>query len=307
MVGPLGCARRSEEAREPIAGTATASVERWLVVESAAPWPRKGLPAAMSPSLRSLIETTVVPMERTRVVLARGSRPLSAGAVRFWIALASESERSVQSVTLEKDEDPRSLDLTARLEGRRRDGEVHQGLWLVCTHGQRDQCCARLGMPVYESLRAAVDDVVLRSSHLGGHRFAPTLVSLPMGVHFGRVRPDQVGVLAESVASGVRGPVAQYRGRTFLSRPAQAAVCFLHDHLSEESLDALTLYEERNTSALQCEVVVGWRDGLQRIRLEKRPHAQTVIKSCGEAPTEVGVWQVTGVDSVSSSMTAVHR
>lgn len=58
---------------------------------------------------------------------------------------------------------------------------------LVCTHGTRDRCCATFGYPVYSRLRRAfLQDAtgasrVWRVSHLGGHRFAPTLLDLPSG------------------------------------------------------------------------------------------------------------------------------
>jgi hypothetical protein len=58
---------------------------------------------------------------------------------------------------------------------------------LVCTHGTRDRCCATFGYPVYNRLRRAFErdssgsSRVWRVSHLGGHRFAPTLIDLPDG------------------------------------------------------------------------------------------------------------------------------
>ena len=47
---------------------------------------------------------------------------------------------------------------------------------LVCTHGRRDRCCGSMGT----ALAAELDGVV-RTSHTGGHRFAPTAVVLPYG------------------------------------------------------------------------------------------------------------------------------
>lgn len=58
---------------------------------------------------------------------------------------------------------------------------------LVCTHGTRDRCCATFGYPVYNRLRRTFDQDesgttrVWRVSHLGGHRFAPTVLDLPDG------------------------------------------------------------------------------------------------------------------------------
>jgi hypothetical protein len=64
---------------------------------------------------------------------------------------------------------------------------------LVCTHGTRDTCCGTVGMKLVASLTAWAagrPDVRLwRTSHLGGHRFAPTLLDLPTGDGWAFVDP----------------------------------------------------------------------------------------------------------------------
>lgn len=54
---------------------------------------------------------------------------------------------------------------------------------LVCTHGSRDVCCGADGMRLYTELVAAgLPGVrIWRTSHTGGHRFAPTAVTFPDG------------------------------------------------------------------------------------------------------------------------------
>lgn len=53
---------------------------------------------------------------------------------------------------------------------------------LVCGHGARDRCCGGSGTRLTVEARAAIADVrVRRTSHLGGHRFAPTALTLPDG------------------------------------------------------------------------------------------------------------------------------
>ncbi len=62
---------------------------------------------------------------------------------------------------------------------------------IVCTHGSRDACCGTFGVPIYANLRQLTKDQpdtrVWRSSHLGGHRFAPTLIDFPTGRSWGFV------------------------------------------------------------------------------------------------------------------------
>jgi hypothetical protein len=53
---------------------------------------------------------------------------------------------------------------------------------LVCGHGSRDRCCGGSGTRLAVEARAALPDVrIRRTSHLGGHRFAPTALSMPDG------------------------------------------------------------------------------------------------------------------------------
>ena len=67
---------------------------------------------------------------------------------------------------------------------------------LICTHGSHDKCCARYGTPFYFKVTARNDDLCLdnvriwKSSHFGGHRFAPTIIDLPEGRYYGRIDID---------------------------------------------------------------------------------------------------------------------
>ncbi len=56
---------------------------------------------------------------------------------------------------------------------------------LVCTHGRRDVCCGSLGtelaLEVAERAASRPGVSLWRTSHTGGHRFAPTFLVLPQG------------------------------------------------------------------------------------------------------------------------------
>lgn len=61
---------------------------------------------------------------------------------------------------------------------------------LVCTHGANDVCCGKFGYPIYNRLRSAYSGPglrVWRTSHIGGHRFAATLIDLPEGRYWGHL------------------------------------------------------------------------------------------------------------------------
>jgi hypothetical protein len=86
---------------------------------------------------------------------------------------------------------------------------------LVCGHGRRDACCGRWGTLLHIELATREAGVrVWRCSHTGGHRFAPTAITLPDGRAWAYVDADLVeGVVArtadvEALAAHDRGCVA---------------------------------------------------------------------------------------------------
>ncbi|MFS4436704.1 sucrase ferredoxin [Paracoccaceae bacterium GXU_MW_L88] len=94
-------------------------------------------------------------------------------------------------------------------------------LFLTCTHSQRERCCALHGEATFRALDAAQPPgEVWRSSHLGGCRFSATVLSLPAGRKYGRMRaasiPDFLAAEAED-----RPYLPAYRGRIDQSEAAQ--------------------------------------------------------------------------------------
>lgn len=65
----------------------------------------------------------------------------------------------------------------------------------VCTHGKRDTCCGSLGTRLFEALdgRSELAGQVRRTSHTGGHRFAPTVLSFPDGYAWAHVDTPYLG------------------------------------------------------------------------------------------------------------------
>lgn len=93
---------------------------------------------------------------------------------------------------------------------------------LVCAHGRRDACCGRWGTLLHVELAARGDDVRLwRCSHTGGHRFAPTAITLPDGRAWAYVDADLVQAI--TTRTGDVADVAPHdRGNSALDPWAQA-------------------------------------------------------------------------------------
>jgi hypothetical protein len=99
---------------------------------------------------------------------------------------------------------------------------------LICTHGRRDACCGRQGTALVMQLVtdpdiAAAGYRVARTSHTGGHRFAPTAIVLPEGTMWAFLDADLTAriVLRRGSVDAVLG---HYRGSTAIGSPALQAV-----------------------------------------------------------------------------------
>lgn len=96
---------------------------------------------------------------------------------------------------------------------------------LCCTDAKRDACCARFGFATFKALVDAADPAqfnILQSTHLGGCRFAASLIVLPTGQRYGRLAPDEVQAFLAALRAGeVYLPAS--RGNPALDEPAQVA------------------------------------------------------------------------------------
>ena len=98
-------------------------------------------------------------------------------------------------------------------------------LWLVCTNGKRDRCCAEMGRPIAGLLAQEWPEGTWETTHLGGHRFSGTLLALPSGITLGRL---DTATALDACAAVERGevPVEWMRGRA--GRPGVDQVRELH-------------------------------------------------------------------------------
>lgn len=92
---------------------------------------------------------------------------------------------------------------------------------LLCGHGSRDRCCGSMGTAL--AISALADGLVIRrTSHTGGHRFAPTGLVLPHGTVWAFLDDD---ALRRIVA--MEGPLDdlldRYRGSSACATPAHQA------------------------------------------------------------------------------------
>lgn len=278
MSSALECSVASLEAAEPLAGTATDSVDRWILLEVTDPWAPEALDTEALSAVRSVLESwSEAP--RSRLQLIR--RPGRTGKRRKLMVVSCKGDQS-EVVTLELDryEDLRDVDLDAM------PGRPAQPVWLVCVHGRRDRCCASHGGAVFRSMHTCGADV-WQTSHLGGHRFAACVLSLPDDFMYGRVRPEHARDLAEAHADGRLGDLDLLRGRCAYDKPTQASEIILRKRLGLLELNGIRWLG----TSLQGETTWEARflaDGVERsIRVKREQTGAMRPSSCGAEPEPV--------------------
>jgi hypothetical protein len=202
---------------EPLAATAS-RVETWLLLEYRGVWAHDAIDGStLSAEVKAHLRELRVALPHGRPLFIRSrERRVKDGLVAFF-ARSEEGRTELRRIELEGYDDLLELDVASA------GAPVEHPLFLVCTHGKHDRCCAVYGRPLYDSVRELVDDDwVWQSSHIGGDRFAGNLVALPDGVYYGRVDAGEALPVVEAALDG-RVYLPHYRGRSCHPFPAQAA------------------------------------------------------------------------------------
>lgn len=223
------CRVATIEAQATQFGTAVAGVDAWFALEADGPWAAKAWPAAPMPAaVRAHVDAWAEATSGARIQLIRHEDRRTRDDVVLLLANSRQGSACVAEYRLRTVDALVDLDLAAALT-ELREGRVPadavaptRPIALVCTNGKRDRCCAKWGVPVYDALMADARVHTWQTTHLGGHRFAATMVWLPDGVCHGRVVPAHLDGLVTAITRGEIGPLELLRGRTCLSEAAQA-------------------------------------------------------------------------------------
>lgn len=264
------CSDASRAAGEPLGGSGIEAT-RWLLVESRVAWGRDILDGAAFSS-----EVTAWLRDRPEKVLAIRRPGRRDSPLTVFAAETSESETRLVRTELERPGDLVDRDVWS--------GEPVAGpLLLVCTHGRRDACCSRLGLPVFTALAELhPPELLWQCSHTGGHRFAPNVVVLPLGIMLGRVEPSGAARLTGLLSEG-RVPLEWYRGRSAYEQPVQAAEVAVRAANGLDELSALRLVA-RDGDTVQFSTAGREVTAIVRERTTMTP------KSCGAEPELVSFW-----------------
>jgi len=306
----ITCSTASATLGEPVEGTA-APARSWLLVEQPGPWGAKALRASrLDPAVGRALEAAA---EGTGVRVGLIRRPGRHADLhrpsRHRVLLAHTAPRDpwIRTADLTDPGELTTLDFAALGAGAHGGfGEPYQDppLVLVCTNGKRDRCCAVYGRPLAAELAAVGGSAVWETTHLGGHRFAPTMLVLPHGYAYGRMDGQHAKEVLEAARSG-RVVLDGCRGRSAWERPGQAAELAVRRLTGEDLAGALTVTRGD-------EVPGGWTvhlshtDGRSWLVAVARHAAEPPRpESCGAALGTPARMDVTTVEAVEDAVDPV--
>jgi hypothetical protein len=239
-----GCAASAERRGDVLAASAPPA-ERWLLIECRGPWPRDALTALRrqpeardhEPGVRDLSGGGAVVDHRAddlatevsrfcaafrcRLALIRPYGRIDRAVPRRWAMVDSRLRReSVRWGELPTDEH-----LLEVLAGKDQGSPSDEPIYLICTHGRHDPCCAVRGRPTAAALAAIHPDRTWECSHVGGDRFAANVVLLPHGLFYGHVPPSRATEVVSRYDQGLVVPDL-LRGVGTLPPQVQAAQHF---------------------------------------------------------------------------------
>ncbi|MFI0407582.1 sucrase ferredoxin [Actinomadura sp. 3N508] len=273
----------SHSGQRPCLASATEKAGSWLLIEHPGPWPERvedlARPAPVAEAVRAAKRAGVRPQ-----LIRRSGRRRATPPLQVYAAYSRGAEVWAEARELADPAELASLDLAALAAGRSPGlGErTTEPIFLVCTHGRHNACCARTGAPLARTLAARFDGLVWETTHVGGDRFAANLVCLPHGFCYGNLGETEAVAAADAY---LRGEVVldRLRGRAGTPEPEQAAEHFVRAHAGRLGLADVTGVSIRAVAGTtRYEAVVQLRESRYHIVVEAVQQSAPCGADCGE-------------------------
>ena len=249
MTGAFRCSVASEGLPEPQAGSAS-TVPAFLLVEESGPWGVKAVRDSRLPDDVKQWLSRLEPEHRVRPLLIRRPARSDVATVRVFASYVRTDTPWLETAELADVRDVMRLDVTGMARGDSPGLTPYDGpLFLTCTHGRHDACCAERGRPLCRAFGSVAPDEAWEVSHIGGDRFAANVLVLPHGLYYGRLSPLDAELFVETHRAG-RLDLAHLRGRCAYPFPVQAAEIYLREHLGLVSAEPFPLASHTRDGAV---------------------------------------------------------
>lgn len=254
----MTCSLERDEAKDPLAASAP-HTRVWFAIEDPRPWGEK----PVKPVEWSEHGITTVLIRRPN------ERP---SLYRAYLAFVRPGEQRIFKTEVADQHVFASLDPEAIVNG-----EIpslftlsDEKPTLVCTNGKRDQCCAVRGRAYLDQMLAAGENV-WESTHIGGHRFAPVVLSLPDGA-----------VRAGNVLRGLSG----------LTRPEQAAHIAVRDEVGDHVAVSTAEIDDKHW------MITVYGNGSRFAVTVSKHDREPVVESCGKLAVPGDLYRVDSVTTL---------
>ncbi len=282
--GPAPCSDLTRRAGDDPAGSGTA-FSTFLLLDYRGPWGHDAAADASRDLLtpHACVTAHAAPGLRTfaiRPVRDRRSAPTAPG-------YAGTVGHDARLAVLAELPDDRAV--TEIASGTLPGGRTDSVLIGVCTNARRDRCCAVRGRPVATALQAEFGDgTITEISHLGGHRYAATLLALPFGYSYGFLDPTAARQVVLAALEGLVHP-ENLRGRSDLPPAAQAADAFWRRQIGLAPVEAVRIDScavDGDDAIVQASV----SGSGERMHLHREHGPAISDTACGGKPITTGRW-----------------
>jgi hypothetical protein len=296
MSGPdrQSCTDAALDRRDPMEGTGSRGM-RWFMVELEGGWGHSAFmdsPNVIDPALgRSVVKRA----EKAGMRIAAIRRPGPRSSTPRWRWAIADARPGSESLRWGEVDDPREL-TEVPLDGSA-GTESGDPLVAVCAHGKHDQCCAVRGRRAAAQIAERYPEWTWECSHLGGDRFAATMIVLPHGLYYGRV--DGADEPADLVRLFVDGRVDDrfLRGRSSLPEVVQAAQHHARSRTGHDRIDDFTPVSVTPDDT-ETVVVLDARDGQLTVRIAEEM-SQPLLTTChARVPGRVRQFRLVSIDGV---------
>jgi len=277
---------------EPLPGTAKPG-SVYVLFEWPEAWPRDVMgDAALGEELTAKLAPMLEAHNATLLLIRHPTREgRNISDHHLYLVFADEAVTEVKHV----DSPDELLELDLSGPGRNGAERRERPLLLICTHAKRDRCCAVKGRPMVNELHARHpfgpgNDVVWETSHIKGHRFAPTMLLMPWAYSFGRMNVEATDAMLTDASEGLYF-VPGNRGRGTLGPVEQVAELAVAAEVPGARYGQFDVAASDDGSALVTDTASGQ---VYEVQLEQRP-VSGVVDSCGKPPKESTAWVAASV------------